>query len=398
MLTAMKLRAIKPNGKIQNHTDGGGLYLRVSAAGKMTWRLEYAVNGRRSSATLGEYPEMSLAEARNERGRIKADAKAGVIHAPKPAAPEQATTFGDMASLYLASLKKKDPAAQTLQKNTWLLETLAEPLHRKPIADIRARDILPIIEGVAHSGRRESAVRLRGRIGAVFDLAIVRGEIEMNPVSSLKAVLPRVEVESTAAITDEQEFGKLLAAIEGYPDPSIRHALQLQAFCYPRPVETRMARWSNIDLKEAVWTIPKEVAKMRREHLIPLSAQAVAVFQAQQEISGDNDFVFPNRYRNKHPMISENAMNYALQKLGYGKGVHTAHGFRSSASTILNERGWRFDVIEASLAHVDMNAVRCAYNRALYWKERVEMATAWAALCEEFKRRGKRKLELEEII
>lgn len=343
---------------------------------------------------------MGLAEARIERNRIKGDISRGIDPDPKPEPIRKApATFGDMVELYLGALKRNGPAAQTLQKNVWLLETLAAPLHEMPISEIRARDVLPVLEAVANSGRRESAVRLRGRIGAVFDMAIVRDEAELNPVSSLRKVLPKVEVKSTAAITDETKFADLLLAIDDYSgDPSIRHALQLQALCYPRPVETRMARWEDVDLKERVWTIPKEVTKMRREHPIPLSWQAVEVFERQRETSGDGEWIFPNRYRQKHEMISENAMNFALEKLGYGKGVHTAHGFRSSASTILNEQGWRFDVIEASLAHVDRNAVRRIYNRALYWKERVDMAQAWADICATFKSKAQRAKDARDLL
>ncbi|MCB8839505.1 tyrosine-type recombinase/integrase [Aurantimonas sp. VKM B-3413] len=402
-LNSLILKKLKPVSKLTKLTDGGGLHLLVTPAGKKTWRIDYRINGERRAKNLGIYPDMGLAEARVERDRLKGDLARGKDPEPKKRNVEAAisagrATFRDMVSLYLTALEKKNPAVQTLQKNVWLLETLAAPLHDMPIADIRARDVLPVIEAVADSGRRESAVRLRSRIAAVFDFAIVRDEAEINPVTSLKKVLPKVEVESTAAITDEKAFGKLLVALETYGDRSVRHALKLQSLCYCRPVETRLARWSDVDLKERVWTIPKEVAKMRREHLVPLSRQAVEIFEAQREISGGGEIIFPNRYRRKHAMISENAMNYALDKVGYGKGTHTAHGFRSSASTILNERGWRYDVIEASLAHVDSNAVRRVYNRALYWKERVEMAQAWADLCDELRQRARRQVEVAAII
>lgn len=402
-LKTTQLRTIPATGQIQKLNDGGGLYLHVTPKGKATWRIEYSFNGERRSQSLGGFPATSLAEARIERERIKIALSTGTDSKPtmkldEPAAEiVEGPTFGELCEEYLSVLRKTDPAAKTMAKNEWLLLKLAAPLHDIGVAEMRAADILPVLQQVAASGRRESAVRLRGVIGTAFNYAIRTERAERNPADALKGTLPKVETEGMAAITDEREFGVLLRAIDTYEDPTLRHALQFSALTYGRPVETRSARWAEIDLVKRLWTIPKGTAKMRKEHLVPLAYQATAILKRQREITGAGPLVFPQRRKSDRP-LSENAFGVALDRLGYGKGIHTAHGFRSSASTILNERGWRYDVIEVSLAHVDPNKVRRTYNRALYLPERIEMAQAWADLCDELRTRAHRRADIAEIV
>nr|WP_245396623.1 tyrosine-type recombinase/integrase [Jiella sonneratiae] len=396
------MRGIAATGKIQKFNDGGGLYLHVTPKGSASWRIEYAVAGERRSKSFGKFPEVSLVEARASRDRLKSDIAGGIDPDPMVSAQEPAASapsallFGELVTEYLAILRKTEPAVRTIAKNEWLLLKLAAPLHGLPVASLRASDILPILQQVAASGRRESAVRLRGVIGTVFNHAIRNDLAERNPADALKGVLPKVEVEGRAAITDEPEFAVLLRAIDSYDEPTLRHALQFSALVYGRPVETRTMRKGEIDFANSLWNVPRTTMKMRRDHVVPLPRQAIEVLKRQFEIA-PGDIVFPQRRKQDRP-ISENALNVALDRLGYGSGIHTAHGFRSSASTILNERGWRYDVIEASLAHVDPNAVRRAYNRAAYLKERAEMAQAWADLCDEFRKAGKRRREMESLI
>ncbi|NDV87233.1 tyrosine-type recombinase/integrase [Aurantimonas aggregata] len=402
-LNKMSLRAIKPGSKLQKHTDGEGLALLVTPNDVRTWRLEYRFNGQRRGKSLGRFPQMSLSEARAERDRIKDLVRRGADPEPKATLDETSAeasdgpTFGELCEEYLSVLRKTEPAAKTVAKNDWLLKRLAAPLHDLAVAEMRAADVLPILQQVAASGRRESAVRLRGVIGTVFNYAIRTERAERNPADALKGTLPKVETEGMAAITVEREFGVLLRAIDSYDDPGLRHALQFSALTYGRPVETRSARWAEIDFANRLWTIPKGTAKMRKEHLVPLSDQAIEILKRQHEISGTGPLVFPQRRKPDRP-LSENAFGVALDRLGYGKGIHTAHGFRSSASTILNERGWRYDVIEVSLAHVDPNKVRRTYNRALYLPERIEMAQAWADLCDELRLRARRKTEIDAFL
>lgn len=392
-----QLKAIRPTGKVQQFFDGGGLVMRVTGQGKMTWRLEYRFDGERRSRSLGLFPDVPLAEAREMRDHVRNQIARGEDPDAVVEAPPAETTFGEIVGHYIQNLVDQKMSDATLQKNRWLLNDLAGPLHARPIAKVRAGEIMPLIqEQIAH-GKRETAKRLRSRIAAVFDLGIVMEVCQGNPAIALRSIVPKVEVEHTAAILDEQKFGLLLKAIDGYANDTIRNILRLQALCYTRPAEMRSARWGNIDFDERVMVCPKSVVKVRREHLVPLSRQAVAILREQQEMTGHMELVFPQRGSRDKP-LSENAMNNALLALGYGGDVHTAHGFRSTASTILNERGFRRDVIEASLGHVETNEVRRAYNRAVYWKERVEMAQAWADLCDKFRGKVSRLAEIEEFL
>jgi integrase len=201
----------------------------------------------------------------------------------------------------------------------------------------------------------------------------------------MRGVLPRHEENHFAAITDPSRLGALMEAIDDYDGwPTIRLALEIAALTFQRPGEIRGAKWTEVDLARAVWHIPAERMKKNRPHDVPLSRQAVAAFREAYKISGGYALIFPQIRSFERP-ISENAMNVALRRMGYTKEEHTAHGFRASASTILNESGFRHDVIEAQLAHIEPNEVRRAYNRAKYWPERVEMMQSWADMLDKFR-------------
>ncbi|SMD09306.1 Integrase [Fulvimarina manganoxydans] len=392
-----QLKAIRPTGKVQQFFDGGGLVMRVTGQGKMTWRLEYRFDGERRSRSLGLFPDVPLAEAREMRDHVRNQIARGEDPDAVVEAPAAETTFGEIVAYFIQNLVDQEMSDATLQKNRWLLLDLAGPLHSRPIAKVRAGDIIPLIQEQIVRGKRETAKRLRSRIAAVFDLGIVMEVCQGNPAIALRSIVPKAEVKHTAAITEEAEFGTLLRTIDNYPNSTIRNLLKMQVLCYTRLGEMRMSRWENINFDEKVMLVPKDIVKVRREHQVPLSRQAIAILAEQQKISGGSNLVFPQLRKRDKP-LSENAVNNALLAMGYGGDIHTAHGFRSSASTILNERGFRHDVIEASLGHVESNAVRRAYNRAVYWKERVEMAQAWADLCDKFRGKVSRLAEIEESL
>jgi integrase len=273
----------------------------------------------------------------------------------------------------------------TVAKNQWLLEDLARPFANRPIAEITAAEILDLLKRVEKSGRRETARRLRGVIGGVFRLAIVTLRATTDPTFALKGALLRPNVKPRAAITDEKKLGGLLRAIDEFDGwPTLRAALKFCALTFARPGEVRGARRSEINFDKAVWRIAAERTKMRRPHDIPLSRQALEVLREIWPASEFGELIFPSLISYKKA-LSENAFNSALRRMGFTQEEVSAHGFRSSASTILNENGFNPDVIEAALGHQAENAVRRAYNRAIYWPERISLMQKWADMLDEFR-------------
>ena len=378
-------RNAKPGAKARKLADGDGLYLFVSPQGGKLWRMDYRYLGKRRTASFGAYPAVSLADARKRRDTLKRQIAAGEDPAAvkrveaRAAQVAAGTTFRLIAEEYLAKQKREGRAPSTLAKTQWLLD-LADPgLGRRPITDISAADVLDVLRGVEKRGRLETARRLRATIGTVFRYAIATARASNDPTFALKGALTSPTVKSRAAVTSPEALAGLLRAIDSYDgQPATRAALQLMAILFPRPGELRMAEWTEFDLDKAIWTIPAERAKMRRQHRSPLPPQAIEILRRLQEITGKGRLAFPSIRTVMRP-ISENTLNAALRRLGYGQDEATSHGFRATASTLLNESGmWNADAIERQLAHVDADAVRRAYARGEHWDERVRMMQWWA--------------------
>jgi integrase len=294
-------------------------------------------------------------------------------------------TFGLLADEYLERQQTSGAATSTSSKTTSLLKDLAAPLSDRPVHEITSAEILALLRSVEKSGRRETARRLRGVISSVFKLAIVTLRAAGDPTIALHGALLPPKVQGRAAITMEQAFGKLLQAFDEYDGwPTIRAGLKFMILTCARPGEVRGARRKEFDLEKATWRIPAERMKMRQAHDVPLSNQALAIIKDIWSLSEGGDLVFPS-IRSKQRPLSENAFNAALRRIGYGKDEVTAHGFRVTASSILNSRGFDPDVIEAVLAHQDQNSIRRAYNRATYWDQRIALMQDWADLLDEFK-------------
>lgn len=391
-LTDLALRNAKPRDNPYKLFDGGGLHLIVNPGGSRIWRLAYRFAGKANQLSFGPYPLVSLAEARQKRD----EAKKLLLDGKDPsttrklekvnAALAQGNTFGLLAGEYIERLERRGASERTLAKNRWLLETLAGPaLGDRPIGEITPVEILAVLQRVERSGRHESARRLRGSIGSVFRFAIATLRAEHDPTSALRDALERPKVTHRAALTDPKKLGGLMRAIDEYDGwPTLKAAMLFTALTFARPGEVRGARWAEIDFGKAVWNIPAERMKMRRAHVVPLSRQALAVLAEIRPLAGVSELVFPSIRSNKK-VLSDNAMNSALRRMGFTQDEMTAHGFRASASSILNERGHSSDVIEAALGHLDQNEVRRAYNRATYWPERVTLMQVWADLLDEFR-------------
>jgi len=381
----------KPKVKPYRLTDGDGLYLLVQKSGSKLWQLRYRYLEKENILSFGKYPLVSLLDARERRDDAKRLLVAGINPSTKrkeekaTAFTEARTTFGLIAEEYVKRMEERDAAAATVTKTKWLLEDLASPLAKRPIKEITPAEILQFLQKIEKSGRRETARRLRGVIGSVFRLAIVTLRADTDPTLALQGALQPPKTIGRAAITDERKFGRLLMAIDEYDGwPTLKAALQFLALTCVRPGEVRGATRDEFDRKKAVWHIPAERMKMRAPHDVPLSKQALHVLGEVWPLSENGDLVFPSIRSNKRP-LSENAMNAALRRMGYGKDEVTAHGFRVTASTILNARNYDPDVIEAVLAHQDKNAIRRTYNRATYWEQRVTLMQEWGDLLDALK-------------
>lgn len=390
-LTHFQLTNAKPAAKPYKLSDGGGLHIIVKPSGSKLWRLKYRFLGKERLLSFGEFPLFSLAEARTKRDEAKKLLASGVDPNVKKKLDQLAAetaarnTFGLVAEEFINTYDARGAAETTKSKQRWLLLDIAAPLAHRPIAEITPAEILDLLKRIERSGRRETARRLRSRLSAVFRYAIVTLRASVDPTVALTGAITPPKVTHRAAITDERQLGGLLRAIDEFQGwPTVKAALLFTALTCARPGEVRGARRSEIDFAKALWRIPAERTKMRRPHDVPLSRQAIDVLRDIWTFSDHGELVFPSIISSKK-LLSENALNGALRRLGFGPDEMTAHGFRATASTILNERGARPDVIEAMLGHQNENAVRRAYNRASYWPERVELMQRWADMLDEFR-------------
>lgn len=383
-LSAKEIEHAKPINRDRKLYDEKGLYLLIATSGSRRWYLKYRFLGSEKKLGLGHYPEVSLKAARAKR-----DAARALIDVGKdPSQERQAqrllakaatdNTFGVVGREFLDKRAADGLAEATKSKSEWLFAQLEPQLGKMPVSEITAPILLSVLQAVVRSGRLETARRLRSLAGRIMRHAVVTGRAERNPATDLQRALVAPKVRHHPAIIDAGELGALLRAIDTYEGyPSTIGALKLSPHLFQRPGEIRAMRWSELDLDRAKWVIPAERTKMRRPHEVPLSRQAIEIIESMRPISGIADYVFPAFHSRTKP-ISENTVNQALRRLGY-KGAMTAHGFRSTASSLLNEsERWSPDVIERALAHQDQNAIRATYNRASYWKTREEMMQWWS--------------------
>jgi len=394
-LTDLKVRNVKPNGKVIKISDGEGLYLQVQPNGTKLWRLAYRFLGKQKTLAIGTYPEISLQEARERKmearkllaqGIDPSEHKKDQIRAAKLASGQ---TFKAVAKEFLAKCEAKGYAKDTLDKKKWILNDLVIPvLGHRPIADIRPSEILELLSDIEASGRLETAKRVRQTIGAVFRLAALTDRAPGDPTPVLRGQIRAPRVTSYPAIVRPDEFGELMRRISTIRSTIVRLALEFQAHTFTRPIEIRFATWDEIDLETSVWTIPAERMKMRRPHDVPLVPATRQVLREVRKYTGRSHGLIFHSPQNPNKPLSENTLNKNIWALGY-KGRHCSHGFRSSASTILNEsKKYDKDVIEFQLAHLVGSETRRAYNRAQWWDQRVQMMHDWADMIAEMRERA----------
>lgn len=392
MLNDTYIRTLKANEKDQKHFDGGGLYLFIPKSGSKLWRLAYRFDGKTKMLCLGKYPLISLKEARERRE----DAKRLLSRGLDPGAHKKQIqqeklvkirdSFRNIALEWhadqTASFTDKHRNTIMFRLENYLFPTLGD-MH---IVKLEARDILAVVKPIEHQGQLETARRLMQLTGQVFRYAVATGRARHNIVADMRGALRPRQVTHRAAITDPRKVGQLLQDIEEYDGYfPLCCALRLAPLVFVRPTELRAARWSEFDLDAGEWRIPPARMKMRQQHIVPLSRQALDILKELLPYSGGCEYLFPSIRSDCRP-ISDATMLSALRRMGYEKHEMSTHGFRSLASTLLNEQGYNRDWIERQLAHGERNEVRAAYNYAEYLPERRKMMQDWSDYLDRLKR------------
>jgi len=384
MLTEADIRKIKAQDSTRRLSDSCGLYLEVSPSGGKYWRYKYRFQGKEKRLALGVYPRVTLKQARTARDDArrlldKGNDPGQARKAEKAARNELNTDC--FRGVALEWFEKFSPnwAESHADKIERRLELDLFPwLGNRPIRQIAAPELLAVIRRIEARGALETAHRALQNAGQVFRYAIATGRAERDPSRDLRGALPPPKERHHPSITEPKAIGALLRAVYGYQGHNVtRCALKLAPLTFVRPGELRRAEWAEVDLEKAEWRIPGEKMKSRVPHVVPLSRQVLEVLRELQPLTSSGRYLFPGLRSVSRPM-SENTVNGALRRLGYSKDEMTGHGFRSMASTILNERGWNRDAIERQLAHGERDAVRAAYNYAEHLPERRKMMQGWA--------------------
>ena len=386
-LTDVAIRKAKAGPKAYKMSDSSGLFLLVERTGGKLWRMKYRIDGREKKLAIGRYPEIGLAEARRRRDAAREQLAQGKDPSREKqrekarARLDADNTFAVLAAQFCEKRRNDGSRAwapSTAKRCEYLLSVLNSSIGNLPIADIEPADILTAVRRIESKGKLESAKRTLQLAGSVFRYAVATARLKSDPTRDLRGALMNPTVTHYGAVLDPEGVGELLRAIDGYEgQPITKLAMQLAPHVFVRPGELRHAEWSEFDFNGALWTIPASKTKMRKDHLVPLSRQAIKILQEAQLLTGPSGYVFPSVRTRRRPM-SDNTINAGLRRLGYTTDEMTAHGFRAMASTLLNESGkWNPDAIERALAHGDSDKVRAAYHRGAHWKERVKMAQWW---------------------
>ncbi len=393
-LTNVAVQGAKPKAKRYILKDEKGLYLEVSPSGGKWWRLRYWIAGRENRLSLGTFPEVSLAQARARRD----DARKLLAEGQDPSATRKAEkaeaqaggeTFELVALEWFERFRSKWTEPHAGRILTRLKKDVFPFIGSRPIHEINAPELLSAMRRIEARGAIETAHRALQNCGQVFRYAVACGKAERDPSGDLRGALTPTKEKHHPSITDPKELGELLRAIDAYQGSHVvRCALKLAPLVFVRPGELRKAEWSEVDLEAAEWRIPAAKMKMRAQHVVPLSLQAVAILRELHPLTGAGKYVFPGVRSSAKPM-SENTVNAALRYMGYSTDQVTGHGFRSTASTLLNEQGWNRDAIERQLAHAERNNVRAAYNFAEFLPERRKMMQAWADFLDGLRQGGK---------
>lgn len=389
-LTDTAVRSAKPQAKASKLFDSGGLYLEVSPAGGKWWRWKYRFAGKEKRLSFGVYPDVRLKAAREKRDAARQQLAAGIDPGEARKAEKQAQAGAESFETIAREWHAKFSPGWVASHGERILRRLENDLFpwlgKRPIAEIKAPELLAVLRRIESRGAQETAHRAMQNCGQVFRYAVATGRVERDPTGDLRGALPPPKEKHHASIIEPKRIAGLLRAIDAYEGFfATKCALRLAPLVFVRPGELRRAQWQEIDFDKAEWRIPAERMKMREQHIVPLSSQAIEILRELEPLTNRGilakpsapRYVFPGAQSRERPM-SENAILAALRRMGYPKEEMTGHGFRSMASTLLHEQGWNHQTIERQLAHAERNAVSAAYNFAEHLPERRKMMQAWA--------------------
>jgi integrase len=389
-LTDTAVRLAKPRPKAYKLFDGGGLYLEVNPAGGKWWRWKYRFAGKENRLSFGVYPEVGLKAARKKRDEARYQLGKGIDPGQARKAEKISIAGAESFEAISREWHAKFSSGWVASHGDRILRRLENDifpwLGKRPIKEIKAPELLAVLRRIESRGAQETAHRAMQNCGQVFRYGVATGRAERDPTGDLRGALPPPKEKHHASIIEPRRVAELLRAIDSYRGFfATRCALQLAPLVFVRPGELRKAQWSEIEFDNEQWRIPAERMKMREQHIVPLSRQAVEILRELEPLtnrpmaSRPNApcYIFPSARTRERPM-SNNAILAALRRMGYTKDEMTGHGFRSMASTLLHEQGWNHQVIERQLAHAERNAVSAAYNFAEHLPERRKMMQAWA--------------------
>ena len=399
-LSETAIRSAKPEPRPKKLSDGGGLFLLLNPNGSRWWRLKYRFGGKEKQLSLGTYPDVSLKDARERREEARKKLAAG--YDPGEARKAQKTAEKDRAANSFEVVARE---WFELTKGKWEAEYADLVMHRlerdmfpflgkRPIGEITPMELLTALRRIERRGALDVTRRVLQKCGQIFRYAVVTGRAARDLTTDLRDGLKPVSKEHYASVKDPKEVGSLMRAIRDYAGGfETKCALLIGVLTFVRPGELRKAEWSEFDLDQSEWRIPAARMKMKEQHIVPLSAQSLAILKELHAVTGHGRYLFPSVRTSARPM-SENTVNAALRRMGYTREEMTGHGFRSTASTLLNELGWPSDAIERQLSHGERDEVRGSYNFAEYLPVRKKMMQAWADNLDRLER-GERLLPIE---
>ena len=389
------IRSLKPNLKPRKYFDGGGLFLFIPTSGSKLWRMAYRFNGKSKLLSFGEYPTVSLRDARARREEAKQLIAKDIDPSEHKREVRQAkidaerNSFENIArewhGIRMAEFSEKHQGTVMYRLETYIFPAIG----KVGITKLETQDIMAVVKPLEQKGNYETSRRLLQIISQVFRYAVITGKAKHNIAADMRGALRPRKVTHRAALVEPEKVGQLLRDIDDYEGyfPLVC-ALKLAPLVFTRPTELRAAQWKEFDLEAAEWRIPAERMKMRQQHIVTLSEQALAVLRDLYAFTGGGKYLFPSTRTETRPIADATMLN-ALRRMGYQKHEMSVHGFRSIASTLLNELGFNRDWIERQLAHGERDEVRAAYNYAEYLPERRKMMQAWADYLSDLREKAK---------
>ncbi|WP_068313204.1 tyrosine-type recombinase/integrase [Aliiruegeria sabulilitoris] len=391
-LTETAIKSVRPSERIAKLSDGEGLQLHIHPNGSKLWRLAYRFGGKQKTLALGKWPDVTVKEARKRRSKAKATLADGLDPSQERQRGDRKgpPTWAEVADEYVDFQRKRGRAPKTLGKLSCHVEKTKAAFGDRPIAEVRASDVLALLRDIEADGKHTTAASVRSLCSRVFRYAAMTDRAETDPAAALSGALVAPQSEGYPAIYDRDEIGGLIRAIRGYRgEPMTATGLLLCAYTFLRPGEVTKMHWADVDFVARQIVIPTERMKKPRPHVVPLSDQVASLLRDIERLTGGHRYVLWSLRSSSRP-ISDNTLNAALRRLGYSKQEMVAHGFRKIASTLLHEEGWNTDWIERQLAHIERNKVRAAYDKSEHIEGRTEMMQAYADLLDKLAETPKR--------